>query len=271
MLNRRELLQRGLAFGSVLALPRLAWAQGAPKEPGARTLVLLHLNGGNDGLNTVIPFTDPMYRILRPGLAVDDGQIRKIDGKLGLHLHAAQLVVGDGVGERDIDRALVAGLGSLDLLAELVGDAVLECQRFIDAQRKVLGIADDLIADLGRHVHDDEVAELGAAFLVMRMAEARQNAFLLGVHVVFVELPDVGRKVKAGEACAVVESVKTASDVYSPVSGEILEVNKAATDDPALVNREPFANGWFYKIKLANPAELTALLTPEQYQAQIKA
>jgi uncharacterized protein (DUF1501 family) len=85
MLNRRELLQRGLAFGSVLALPRLAWAQGAAKEPGSRTLVLLHLNGGNDGLNTVIPYADPMYRILRPGLAVDDGQIRKIDPALGLH------------------------------------------------------------------------------------------------------------------------------------------------------------------------------------------
>ncbi len=85
MLNRREFLQRGLAFGSVLALPRLAWAEGAAKETGARTLVLLHLNGGNDGLNTVIPFADPMYRILRPGLAVDDGQIRKIDPALGLH------------------------------------------------------------------------------------------------------------------------------------------------------------------------------------------
>lgn len=89
--------------------------------------------------------------------------------------------------------------------------------------------------------------------------------------VVFVELPEVGRQVKAGEACAVVESVKTASDIYSPVSGEIVEVNKAATDDPALVNREPFAGGWFYKIKLSSPAELTALLTPEQYQAQINA
>jgi uncharacterized protein (DUF1501 family) len=85
MLNRREFLQRGLAFGSVLALPRIAWAQGAAKEPGARTLVLLHLNGGNDGLNTVIPYADPLYRILRPGLAVDDGQVRKIDAKLGLH------------------------------------------------------------------------------------------------------------------------------------------------------------------------------------------
>lgn len=87
--------------------------------------------------------------------------------------------------------------------------------------------------------------------------------------IVFVELPAAGRKVKAGEACAVVESVKTASDIYSPVSGEILEVNKAAADDPGLVNREPFAGGWFYKIKLSNPADLAALLSPEQYQAQI--
>lgn len=89
--------------------------------------------------------------------------------------------------------------------------------------------------------------------------------------IVFVELPSVGRKVKAGEACAVVESVKTASDIYSPVSGEIIEVNKTAADDPALVNREPHTGGWFYKIKLTNPAELAALLTPAQYQAQIKA
>ena len=87
--------------------------------------------------------------------------------------------------------------------------------------------------------------------------------------IVFVELPDVGRKVKAGEACAVVESVKTASDIYSPLSGEILEVNKSVVDDPALVNSEPHAAGWFYKIKLSNPAELNALLSPEAYQKQI--
>ncbi|MHC4550022.1 MAG: DUF1501 domain-containing protein [Planctomycetota bacterium] len=85
MLDRREFLQRGLAYGSVLALPRLAWAEGTPKEPGARTLVMLHLNGGNDGLNTVIPYTDPLYRVLRPGLGVDTAQVRKIDAKLGLH------------------------------------------------------------------------------------------------------------------------------------------------------------------------------------------
>ena len=89
--------------------------------------------------------------------------------------------------------------------------------------------------------------------------------------VVFVELPDVGRKVKAGEACAVVESVKTASDIYSPVSGEVVEVNKASANDPSLVNREPFAGGWFFKIKLANAAEVSAMLSPEQYKAQINA
>ena len=87
--------------------------------------------------------------------------------------------------------------------------------------------------------------------------------------VVFVELPDVGRKVKAAEACAVVESVKTASDIYSPVSGEIVEITKASANDPSLVNREPFAGGWFFKIKLANPAEVSAMLSPEQYKTQI--
>ena len=87
--------------------------------------------------------------------------------------------------------------------------------------------------------------------------------------IVFVELPDKGRKVKAGEACAVVESVKTASDIYSPVSGEVLETNQAVVDDPALVNKEPHSGGWFFKIRLANPAELNALLSPEDYQKQI--
>jgi glycine cleavage system H protein len=89
--------------------------------------------------------------------------------------------------------------------------------------------------------------------------------------VVFVELPDVGRKIKAGEACAVVESVKTASDLYSPLSGEITEVNQAVVDDPALVNSEPYEDGWFFRIKLSNPAELKALLSPEQYKVQISA
>jgi glycine cleavage system H protein len=87
--------------------------------------------------------------------------------------------------------------------------------------------------------------------------------------IVFVELPAVGRKLKAGEPCAVVESVKTASDIYAPVSGEITEVNRAVADTPALVNTEPHAGGWLFKLKLSNLAELSALLSPEAYQKQI--
>ncbi len=88
--------------------------------------------------------------------------------------------------------------------------------------------------------------------------------------IVFVELPELGRKLKAGEACAVVESVKTASDIYSPLSGEIIEVNKAVVDNPALVNSEPHGGGWFFKLKLSNAAELAGLLTSDQYSAQIQ-
>lgn len=87
--------------------------------------------------------------------------------------------------------------------------------------------------------------------------------------IVFVELPAVGRKVKAGEACAVVESVKTASDIYSPVSGEITAVNPAVVDNPALVNTDPHAGGWFYRLKLSNAAELNSLLSSADYQKQI--
>jgi glycine cleavage system H protein len=87
--------------------------------------------------------------------------------------------------------------------------------------------------------------------------------------VVFVELPEAGKKVKAGDPCAVVESVKTASDIYSPLSGEITSVNKAVVDNPALVNTDPYAGGWFFKIKLSNASEADALLNPTQYGAQI--
>ena len=87
--------------------------------------------------------------------------------------------------------------------------------------------------------------------------------------VVFVELPEVGKKVKAGDSCSVVESVKTASDIYSPVSGEITEINKTVSDNPALVNSDPYSGGWLFKLKLSNPSETNSLLTPDQYRTQI--
>ncbi len=87
--------------------------------------------------------------------------------------------------------------------------------------------------------------------------------------VVFAEVPAAGRKIKAGEACAVVESVKTASDIYSPVSGEIVEANSALSQNPALVNTDPYGNGWFFKIKLSQPAEINSLLSSADYSKQI--
>jgi glycine cleavage system H protein len=87
--------------------------------------------------------------------------------------------------------------------------------------------------------------------------------------IVFVELPQLNRQLKAGESCAVVESVKTASDIYAPMSGQVVEVNKAVVDNPALVNTEPYGGGWFFKLKLANAAEAGPLLTPDQYKAEV--
>ncbi|HVK59034.1 MAG TPA: glycine cleavage system protein GcvH [Candidatus Kapabacteria bacterium] len=89
--------------------------------------------------------------------------------------------------------------------------------------------------------------------------------------IVFVELPKQGRGLKAGESCAVVESVKTASDIYTPVSGEITSVNEAVVANPALVNTDPYGEGWFFKIKLTNPAETQSLLNAEAYTKQVNA
>lgn len=87
--------------------------------------------------------------------------------------------------------------------------------------------------------------------------------------VVFVELPAAGRQLKAGETSAVVESVKTASDIYSPLSGEVIEVNSAAVVNPASLNTSPYSDGWLYKLKLSEPAEAAQLLSDAQYRQQI--
>lgn len=91
---------------------------------------------------------------------------------------------------------------------------------------------------------------------------------LLG-DVVFVELPEVGRTVTAGEECAVVESVKAASDIYAPVSGEVIAFNEALGDTPELVNSEPYAGAWFFKIKPTDSSELDKLMDAEAYGASI--
>jgi glycine cleavage system H protein len=88
--------------------------------------------------------------------------------------------------------------------------------------------------------------------------------------VVFVELPEAGRKVARGEACAVVESVKAASDIFAPVSGEVAEANAALADAPGDVNAEPMGKGWFFKLRLADKRELEGLMDEAAYGAFVK-
>ncbi|WP_457090645.1 glycine cleavage system protein GcvH [Microvirga sp. P5_D2] len=88
--------------------------------------------------------------------------------------------------------------------------------------------------------------------------------------VVFVELPSVGKTLAKGSEAAVVESVKAASEVYAPVSGEVLEVNSDLEATPGTVNEDPAGRGWFLKLRVTNPSELDGLLTEEQYQEFVK-
>jgi glycine cleavage system H protein len=87
--------------------------------------------------------------------------------------------------------------------------------------------------------------------------------------VVYVELPKVGATVEAGQQVCVIESVKAASDIYSPASGTVTAVNENLGGDPALVNNDPYENGWIFKLDLAPDTDLSALKTPEQYAEQL--
>ena len=88
--------------------------------------------------------------------------------------------------------------------------------------------------------------------------------------IVFAEVPEGGRQVSKGQEAAVVESVKAASDVYAPVSGEIIEGNSAVADDPSLINSDPEGEGWFFKLKLDNPGELEGLMDEAAYRDWVK-
>lgn len=88
--------------------------------------------------------------------------------------------------------------------------------------------------------------------------------------IVFAEVPEAGRNVAKGDDAAVVESVKAASDVYAPVGGEVIEGNLALADDPALINRDPEGEGWFFKLKLSDPSELDGLMKEADYREWVK-
>jgi glycine cleavage system H protein len=88
--------------------------------------------------------------------------------------------------------------------------------------------------------------------------------------IVFVEVPAAGRELRKGEEAAVVESVKAASDVYSPISGSVIEGNQTIADDPALVNNDPEGGGWFFKIEVRDPSELQGLMDEAAYRDWVK-
>jgi glycine cleavage system H protein len=87
--------------------------------------------------------------------------------------------------------------------------------------------------------------------------------------VVFVELPAIGRAVDASDPTAVVESVKAASDIYSPVGGEVIEANSEVEADPSLVNTDPYGKGWIFKLRVKNPADVEVLMDAAAYKAHI--
>ena len=113
-----------------------------------------------------------------------------------------------------------------------------------------------------RFTKDHEWVRLDGSTVTVGVTDHAQQA--LG-DVVYVELPEAGRSVEAGEACAVVESVKAASDVYAPLAGTVAARNEAVSDDPALVNRAPHDDGWFFKIELADPADFDELMDADAY------
>lgn len=118
-----------------------------------------------------------------------------------------------------------------------------------------------------RFTKDHEWVRLDGGIATIGITEHAQEA--LG-DVVFVELPEPGREIEAGESVAVVESVKAASDVYAPLTGRVVENNQAIVDDPALVNRAPTGDGWFFRIQPADPAAFAALLDEAAYKALLE-
>ena len=88
--------------------------------------------------------------------------------------------------------------------------------------------------------------------------------------IVYVEVPEVGRELEAGEEFGVVESVKAVSDVYSPVTGEVVEVNDALEDNPELVNEKPYGTGWMMRVRMTDPSELGALMEVDEYEAFLR-
>ena len=118
-----------------------------------------------------------------------------------------------------------------------------------------------------RFTRDHEWVRLDGDLAIVGITDYAQSQ--LG-DVVYVELPEIGRWVEQGKEAAVVESVKAASEVYAPVSGQVAEINEMLTADPAKVNADPMGQGWFLKLRVDNPAELDGLMDQAAYQRFIE-
>jgi len=116
-----------------------------------------------------------------------------------------------------------------------------------------------------KYAASHEWARLEGDIVTVGISDHAQDA--LG-DLVYVELPSIGDTVQAGDEAGVVESVKAASDIYAPVSGEIIEINEALADSPETVNSAPYTDGWLYRIRISDASELDKLLSADEYAAQ---
>jgi glycine cleavage system H protein len=121
-------------------------------------------------------------------------------------------------------------------------------------------------ADLRYTRSHEWVKDNGDGTVTVGITDHAQDA--LG-DIVFVETPDVGRQVAAEEACAVVESVKAASDIYAPVAGEVVDANQVLGDTPDAINQSPYEDGWIFTLRLKDPADLSELMDAEAYQSVV--
>lgn len=124
----------------------------------------------------------------------------------------------------------------------------------------------ELPAELKYAATHEWVRDEGDRIVSIGITDHAQDA--LG-DVVFVELPEMGATLSVGDEAGVVESVKAASDIYAPVSGEVVEVNTVLEDEPETVNNSPYGDGWFYKLRISDPSELEDLLDAEGYQESV--
>jgi glycine cleavage system H protein len=122
------------------------------------------------------------------------------------------------------------------------------------------------VPDNLRYAETHEWIRLDGETATIGITDHAQNEL---TDIVYVDPPKIGSTVAAGQAAAVVESVKAASDIYSPADGEVVEVNEALASNPALVNTSPYEHGWLFRIRLSNPAQVDALKSPDDYRAQI--